>query len=278
MSLVAEAARLVTGSGTAAMTVRIVLILAGTVAVVRIFDRMLAHRFRRASRHVEMEETSYRLLRRLVNVGIYILGIGVAVYTVPQLRQLSYALFASAGFIGIVVGFAAQEALGNIIAGIFIVLFDPFEVDNNIETQQHYGTVEDITLRQTIIRTPSNERVVVPNAKILDDYIINYSKDETRSRYEVQFAVSYDEDVDAVREIMLEAADGHELTETGESEVILKDLDDSAMILELRIWAEDRPTVWRAGQELREGIKKRFDEEGVTIPFPQRTIHRVDGA
>ncbi|MDY6761740.1 MAG: mechanosensitive ion channel family protein [Candidatus Nanohaloarchaea archaeon] len=276
MGLQQQAAAIISGSSVLSVAVRVVLVLLGTWVAARLFDRVMRHRFAAAHESMDISQTSSRLLLRLADAAIYIIGVGVAVYTVPQLRQLSFALFASASVIGIVIGFAAQEALGNIIAGIFIAIFRPFRVSDRIETQDHYGKVEDITLRQTVITTPSNERVIVPNAKILDDYIINYSITEEKSRYEIQIGIAYQEDIDQAREIMLEEAEDHELTETGESEVIVKDLSDSAVVMELRIWAEDRVDAWRAGQELREQVKKRFDDEGVTIPFPQRTVSYLD--
>ncbi|MFB6166946.1 MAG: mechanosensitive ion channel family protein [Candidatus Nanohaloarchaea archaeon] len=272
MPLPDTALSLVLADSVPAAFLRVVLILAATVIASRVFDRFLQHHFRAVSRRMEIGRTSYRLIRRLITMGIYIVGFALAVYTVPGLRNLSFALFASAGFMGIVLGFAAQQSLGNIIAGVFIAIFDPFHVGDRIETQQHYGEVEDITLRQTIIKTPSNERVIVPNASILDDYIINYSITEEKSRYDIQISIAYGESIDEAREIMLEEADDHELTETGESEVIVDELSDSSVVLELRLWSEDRGEAWRAGQDLRESIKKRFDEEGVKIPFPQRTL------
>lgn len=256
----------------AMIAARVGIVLVATVIVAKLFDRVIEHRFRRITREMDVSRTSSLLLRRLSKAAIYIVGVAFAIYTVPGLRQLSYALLASAGFIGIVIGFAAQQAFSNIIAGIFIALFRPFRVGDKIEAQTHYGTVEDITLRQTIINKPSNERVIVPNAKILDDYIINYSIREEKSRYPVTFGISYGSSIDRAKDIMLEEADSHELTETGESEVIVKDLAESAVVLELRIWAHDRGEAWQAGQELRETIKKRFDREDITIPFPQRTL------
>ncbi|MDY6769538.1 MAG: mechanosensitive ion channel family protein [Candidatus Nanohaloarchaea archaeon] len=276
MPLHGEVVAFLQGGSAAAVAARIGVIMLATVVTARLFDRVIEHRFRSASQRMDVGRTSYRVVRRLVDAGIYITGFGIAVYTVPQLRQLSFALFASASVIGIVIGFAAQQAFGNIIAGIFIAVFTPFRVGDRIETQQHYGSVEDITLRQTIIATPSNERVIVPNAKILDDYIINYSITDEKSRYSIQVGIAYHEDIDEARGIMLEEADAHELTDGGESEVIVKDLSDSAVVLELRLWAQDRVDAWQAGQDLRETIKKRFDEEGITIPFPQRTLSYLD--
>lgn len=254
---------------------RVGTVLVATFIVAKLFDRVIEHRFHSITREMDVSRTSSLLLRRLSKAAIYMIGIAFAIYTVPGLRQLSYALLASAGFIGIVIGFAAQQAFSNIIAGIFIAIFRPFRVGDKIEAQAHYGTVEDITLRQTIINKPSNERVIVPNAKILDDYIINYSIRDEKSRYPVTFGISYGDSIDEAKEIMLEEADQHELTETGESEVIVKELAESAVLLELRIWAHDRGEAWQAGQELRETIKKRFDREDITIPFPQRTISHL---
>ncbi len=272
MEVIQPAVALLSGTEPLSIAVRVVLTLAATVVVARSTTSLMDRHFRRVSERMDVSKTSSRLLRRLASASIYVLGIGVAVYMIPGAKQLSYALFASAGFLGIVIGFAAQAAISNIIAGIFIALFDPFRVGDKIETQTHYGTVEDITLRHTVINTPSNERVIVPNAKILDEYIINYSITDEKSRYAVEIGISYEDSIDEARDIMLEEADGHELTETGESSVRVKNLGDNGVVLELRIWAHDRGDAWAAGQELRESIKKRFDEAGITIPFPQRRL------
>lgn len=251
---------------------KVVAVMALTYLIARLFDDLLEDHFRRVSRRVAMRKTSYMLLRRLITLTIYLIGFGAAIYIVPQLRQLSLALFASAGFIGIVLGLAAQSALSNVISGVFLVLFQPFRIGDMIETQEHYGWIEDITLRHTVIQTPANERVVIPNAQISDDYIINYSLRETKCRFDVDVGIAYDEDINKARQIMLEEADKHELTYNEESEVIVKELGDSSVVLQLRIWGTDRMEAWRAGQDIREAIKNRFDEEDITIPFPQRTV------
>ncbi len=255
---------------------KVVVVLISTYLAVKIFDRVLKRYFRRISKEMDIETTSYVLLRRLVRVSIYILGISSAIYTVPSLRQISVAMFASAGFAGIVIGFAAKEAFSNIISGIFIAIFQPFHVGDKLEVDKYYGTVEDITLRQTVLQTPSNERVIFPNTTMVNSNILNYSIREEKSRYEVTFMISYESDIDKAREIIMEEVAEHSLTEEEESDVIVKDLADSGVTLELRIWASDRGDAWIAGQDLRESIKKRFDGEGITIPFPQRTISYLE--
>ncbi len=257
----------------ARIALRVLVILTGTVVVARLFGGVLGRHFNRVSAEMAVSRTSRRLLQRMLTAGIYVVGIGLAVYSVPALRGLSVAMFASAGVIGIVIGFAAQQSVANIIAGVLIAVSEPFRVGDKIEAQTHYGMVEDITLRQTVINTPSNERVIVPNAKILDDYIVNYSIRDEKSRYPVRFTIAYRDDIDEARDIIIEEADAHPLTEQGESKVIVPDLGDNGVVLELRLWSHDRGDAWQAGQDLRESIKKRFDEESITIPFPQRTVH-----
>ncbi|MDY6789091.1 MAG: mechanosensitive ion channel family protein [Candidatus Nanohaloarchaea archaeon] len=259
-----------------AVAVKVVTVLIATYIAVKIFDEVLRRHFRRVSRQMDLEKTSYVLVRRLIRATIYIIGVSSAIYMIPSLRQLSVALFASAGFAGIIIGFAAREAFSNIISGIFIAIFQPFSVGDNIEIENYYGTVEDITLRQTLLKTPSNERVVFPNNTMLNSNLMNYSLREEKSRYEVRFMISYDSDIDRAKDIILEEAEEHELTEHGESSVIVKDLADSGVVLELRIWAGDRGNAWSAGQDLRESVKKRFDQEGIRIPFPQRTISYLE--
>lgn len=265
----------------AILLLKLVGIVIGTVLTARFFDRLLKsrleNRFKSASKEMEISRTSYTLLKRFMNAGIYIMGAALLVHTIPGLRQISYALFASAGFLGIVVGFAAQEAFSNIISGIFIAIFNPFRVGDKIEASAQYGTVEDITLRHTVIKTPDNERVIVPNTKIVNDNIKNYSIIDEKSRFRVEIPISYHDDIDQAKEIILEEADAHELTQKGESSVIIKNLADSGVLLELRLWSHDRADAWQAGTDLRETIKQRFDEEDITIPFPQRTISYLDG-
>lgn len=256
-----------------ALLLRVALILVATSLISRVAGKLLDRRFRKFTSRMEVSRTSSVLLRRLMKVSIWLVGIGVAIYTVPQLRSLSTALFASAGFLSIVVGFAAKDALGNVVSGIFIAMFEPFRVGDKIETRTQYGEVEDITLRHTVLKSPSNERIIMPNSSILNDDIKNYSIIDEKSRYSVPVTISYSDDIGEARDIILDVADTHELTETGESTVIAKDLGDNGVTLDLRIWGHDRGEVWQAGQEIREQIKERFDEEGITIPFPQRTLH-----
>lgn len=251
---------------------KIVLILVLTEITAKIFNKFVEKRLSNVSRRMEVNKTSSILLKKLLRVGIYIIGVSLAVYTVPSLRKLSLTIFASAGFLGIVVGFAAQQTLSNLVAGVFIAGFEPFRVGDSLTTRDHYGEVEDITLRHTIIVTPDNDRVIVPNSKIVDDYLINHSIKNEVSRFGLEIGISYEDSIDRAKEIIEEELKSNEHALTGKSNIIVSDLSESAVILKLFVWGETRGEAWQGTQELRESIKKSFDQEGITITFPQRTI------
>ena len=252
---------------------KILLILVLTHIFAKLFDRFIENKFMKVSKRMEVKKTSSVLLKKLIKAGIYIVGISLAVYTVPSLRQISITLFASAGFIGIVVGFAAQQTLSNIVAGIFIAGFEPFRVGDNLTTREHYGTVEDITLRHTVIVKPDNDRVIIPNSMIVDDYIINHSIKNEVSRFEIKVGISYRDDIDRARELIQDELKENEKAMEGKSSILVSDLSDSAVVLKVFIWGKNRGDAWTAAQELRESIKKRFDREGIIIPYPQRTVY-----
>jgi len=263
-------------NGSLILGLKVAAVLLATYLFRQLFDNALKRRFKNITKQMDINKTSYTVMSKLTGVGIYLLGIGIAIYMVPSLRRLSIGIMASAGFLGIVIGFAAQEAMSNIISGVFIAIFTPFRVGDTINANAQYGTVEDITLRHTVIKTPDNERVIVPNTKILSNDIVNYSIIDEKSRFHVEIPISYRDDIDEAKDIILDEADNHPLTQKDESTVITKNLGDSGVILELRLWSHDRGDAWQAGQDIRESVKKRFDEADITIPFPQRTVSYLD--
>jgi small-conductance mechanosensitive channel len=204
---------------------------------------------------------------------------------IPGMSGIWVSLFASAGVIAIVVGFAAQQVFSNVISGVFIAVFKPFRVGDRITVKGEYGTVEDITLRHTVIRTWKNEYVIIPNAKIGEENITNYSIKDPTIVGTLDIGISYDSDIDKARKIMLEEALKHEdtlknsrgadsdfLKREEKARVRLTELTDSSQKMVLYFWAADKPTEMKIKYALTEAIKKRFDREGIEIPFPYRTI------
>ncbi|MCD4768138.1 MAG: mechanosensitive ion channel family protein, partial [Methanosarcinales archaeon] len=194
--------------------------------------------------------------------------------------------FAGAGFAGIIIGFAAQSTLANIMSGISLAVFHPFRVGDIVTIHNEYGTISDLTLRHTVVVTWDNRRLIIPNSIISEEAIINWSIEDPTVIWPVNIGISYDSDIDLARSIMEAEARDHpnvmdhyevsrihlEVTEGSEVKVLLTELGDFAVNLRLMIWVRDRSLAYFTGCELMESIKKRFDVEGIEIPFPYRTI------
>ncbi len=264
----------------------IVFIIFLTVIVAKITDRLLKAYFILASKKMRIDETTYGLVRRVVVALVYFAGVLIIVFSIPGLRDISVALFAGAGFAGIVVGMAAQNTLSNIIAGIALATFRPFRVGDLLTIHEEYGRVTDITLGYTKIRTWDNRRLNIPNHIISDEAIINWSIDDPTVNWTITIGISYDSDIDLARKIMLEEAKKHKnvmnyeqiqhfqptLQKGEEMSVLLTQLGDFAVNMKLYLWISDRSLAFSTGCEIMESIKKRFDKEGIEIPFPYRTI------
>lgn len=257
-----------------------------TFVSAKMADRLLKAYFQFASKKMKIDETTYGLVRRIIVAMVYFSGFLVIIFNIESLRDLSIALFAGAGFAGIVVGMAAQNTLSNIIAGIALATFRPFRVGDLLTIHGEYGKVTDITLGYTKIKTWDNRRLNIPNHIISDEAIINWSIDDPTVNWTIDVGISYDSNIDLARSIMIDEARKHKNVmayedlqkhnshekKGDEISVRLTELGDFAVNLRLYVWIKDRSVGFTTGCDLRESIKKRFDAEGIEIPFPYRTI------
>ena len=247
----------------------------GTVIVAHVINRALVTYFKFASDKLKIDETTYTVVRRILTITIYIIGIAVVITLIPGLPDLMLGMAAGAGIAAIVIGFAAQKVLSNVFGGISIAIYRPFRVGDVVEMEDEYGTIEDITLRHTVIRTWQNKMQIIPNSRISEDTIINWTIEDLTVLWKVDFGISYDSDIDLARSIILDEIDKHPDVmheEDKEAKVRVTELGDFAVKLRATFWVSDRPTAWGTGAEIRESVKKRFDREGVEIPFPYRTV------
>ncbi len=264
----------------------IVLIVFLTVLTARIVDKLLVTQMRMMNNKMNIDQTSYSIIRHSSVAVVYMMGLVVVVSSIPFLEKISVALLAGAGFAGIIVGLAAQSTLGNIISGISLAVFRPFRVGDRVNVMNEYGKIIDITLRHTVVRTWDNRRLIIPNSIIGDEAIINWSIEDPTVRWLVDVGISYDSDIDLARNIMLEEARKHinvmthvELKKYDSAfpreeviQVLVTELGDYAVNMRMYFWCVDRKFCFSTGCDLRESIKKRFDAEGVEIPFPYRTV------
>ncbi|MEO1203230.1 MAG: mechanosensitive ion channel family protein, partial [Pseudomonadota bacterium] len=178
------------------------------------------------------------------------------------------AALAGVGVAGIAIGFAAQDSVANVISGILIFWDKPFVVGDWIETEGEYGKVTNITLRTTRIRTPQNTYIVVPNKRIIDEVLENYSK-HGEMRVDVTVGIAYKEDISEARAALIESASGVEgVLDDPKPDVVVDELGGSSVNLKVRGWVKTGDDRRRVYFRLAEASKTALDDAGIEIPFP----------
>lgn len=245
---------------------------------------LMTRSMEKASDDLRVDATRYKFLKNAVTSIIVIVTTAIVIYMIPSWRSLAITLFAGAGILVAILGFAAQEAFSNIIGGVFIVMFRPFRVGDVIKIRDDlFGHVDDINLRHTVIVNFENKRIIVPNAEMSRATIINNSIGDPRICEIVEFGISYDSDIGLAMKIIREEAIKHphildyrtaEQKATGKEvvEIATHRFEDSSLMIRAWCWAPDFHKARWLHWDLNKSIKERFDKEGVEIPFPYRTI------
>jgi len=220
-----------------------------------------------------VEPTLARFLRSLVGVGLKAL-LFVSVLGMVGIETTSF--IAVLGGAALAVGLALQGSLSNFAGGVLILLFRPFRVGQVIETQGSLGTVNEIGILHTVLKTFDNRTIIIPNGDLANDRIVNLSLEENR-RAEWTFGVSYDDDIRKVRETLTEVLQAEErLLAEPEPTIVISAFADSSVNFMVRAWVP-AGDLWPVTWEVNEQAKLAFDEKGITIPFPQRDLHVRSG-
>ena len=222
----------------------------------------------------QVDDTVVRYVVRLKNLLLFLIASVIYASLVPGLRALMGTMVAGAGITALVVGFAAKSTLANLISGLSLAVYRPIRIGDNLSIEGEYCTVEDITLRHTIVRTWQLKRLIIPNAKLDEMTVTNYSIINPKMRCTVEFGVSYDTDIDLARRLILEEADRCPHRDKGSDEPIVRVISHGDFSIGLRLYMQV-PNVddYYLGRFwILEHVKKRFDLEGVEIPFPYRTV------
>ena len=222
----------------------------------------------------QINEEVVRYIMRIKNLLIFLLAGLFYASLVPGLRALMGTMVAGAGITALVVGFAAKSTLANLISGLSLAVYRPFRIGDKVSIDNEYSTVEDITLRHTIVRTWQHKRLIIPNAKLDEMTVTNYSIIDPRMRCTVEFGVSYDTDIDLAKRLILEEANNCPHRDKEAEEPVVRVISHGEFSIGLRayLWVLEVDDFWMARFWLLEQIKKRFDREGVEIPFPYRTL------
>ncbi len=243
----------------------------------RAFNRFMKAR----ATDINVDLTNYKFLGNALSFIIFTIGLMFAVREYPPLHAFAGSVLAGAGILAAVIGFASQQAFSNIISGIFIIIFKPFRVNDRLRIKDIYsGFVEDITLRHTVLRDIENRRIIVPNAVINSEILVNSDLVEDAISRHIEIGISYKANIDHAKRIMAEEIINHPASldrrtttqkEEGKPEVKISviRLTDFAVVLRGNAWAQTQVLSAEMHCDLLESIKKRFDTEGVEIALPQ---------
>ena len=206
------------------------------------------------------------------NLVYWALLVVVIIAAIDRLGIETTSLIAVMGAAGLAVGLALQGSLSNFAAGVLIVIFRPYRVGDFVEAAGVSGSVEQVQILTTILKTPDNKQIIVPNSAIMSSIITNYSANETR-RVDLTIGVSYDDDLDKVQKTLQAIVDADErILEDPACVIRVHELADSSVNFVVRPWVA-AGDYWGVYWDLTETIKKRFDQEGISFPFPQQDVH-----
>jgi small conductance mechanosensitive channel len=212
------------------------------------------------------------LIRLSKNTIYYALIAVVILASLEQLGINTTSALAAFGAVGLAVGLAVKDSLSNFAAGVMIALFQPFKLGHYVEAAGTSGTVMDVGMFNTTLLTPDNKRVIVPNRLIYNDTIVNYSAEDTR-RVDMVFGIGYEDDIDRARQLIesVIAADSRILADPAPA-VAVDELADSSVNFVVRPWCK-KEDYWDVRFAMMEQIKIVFDQNGISIPYPQQDVH-----
>jgi small conductance mechanosensitive channel len=235
----------------------------------RIIVRLLTRGMRKVMEQQDVDKTLISFVSNFVSM---VLLIFVIIAAISALGIQTTSFIAILGAAGLAIGLALQGSLSNFAAGVLIVLFRPYKVGDWIEAAGISGSVEEVQMLTTVLKTGDNKQVIVPNSQIMNSIITNYSANDKR-RVDMTVGVSYEDNLDKVRKTLEElvSADDRILDDPA-CTIAVSELADSSVNFVLRPWVA-AADYWGVKSDLTEAIKKRFDEEGISFPFPQQDVH-----
>ncbi len=235
----------------------------------RIVARLVTKGLRKVMQSHEVD----KILETFVcNLVYWALMFFVIIAAINQIGVQTTSMIAVVGAAGLAVGLALQGSLANFASGVLIVMFRPYRVGDFVEAAGIAGVVLQVQILTTILKTGDNKQIIIPNGQIMSSIITNYSANDTR-RIDMTVGVSYDDDLDKVRSTIKELVDADDrILKDPECLIAVSELADSSVNFTVRPWVK---TVDYSGVmfDMTEAIKKRFDQEGISFPFPQQDVH-----
>ena len=233
--------------------------------VVRIISNLMQKALRKGG-------TDEMLVKFLGNITYGVLLVAVVLAAIDTLGVNVTSLMAILGAAGLAVGLALKDSLGNFAAGVMIIIFRPFKIGDFITAGGVSGVVDEIGLFATLMHTGDNQRIIVPNSSILGGNITNTSALPTR-RVDLVFGIGYNDNIGQARDIIMSVIEAEErILEDPAPAVAVGELADSSVNLNVRPWVNSGD-YWPVRADLLETIKVKFDEAGISIPYPQQDVY-----
>ena len=241
--------------------------------VIFIVGRWVARALKRlAVRMMKKADVDQTLISFVGNLTYIALLVFVIIAALNQLGIQTTSFIAIIGAAGLAIGLALQGSLANFAAGVLMIIFRPFKVGDYVEAAGVAGVVEQVQIFTTQLKTPDNKTLIIPNASVTGGTITNYSAKDTR-RVDMVIGVGYGDDLKKVREILEDIlAKDDRILEDPAPTIGVLELGDNSVNFAVRPWVKTED-YWAAYFDVTETVKRRFDEEGISIPFPQRDVH-----
>jgi len=223
-------------------------------------------------RLMERSKIDPTIIRFVGNLAYIALLAFVIIAALGQLGIQTASFIAVVGAAGLAIGLALQGSLSNFAAGFLMIVFKPFKVGDFIEGAGVAGTVEEISIFTTVLNSPDNKTIIIPNSKLTDDNIVNWTVKGTR-RVDMVMGIGYEDDIDKARQIMIDVISKEtRILKSPATQISVSELADSSVNFTVRPWVNSGD-YWDVYFELNEAFKKEFDAQGISIPYPQRDIH-----
>jgi small conductance mechanosensitive channel len=235
----------------------------------RLIAKLIAKGILKALKIRNIDDTVARFIHNVTYGALYVF---VIIAALSQLGIQTASFITIIGAAGLAIGLALQGSLSNFASGVLMIIFRPFKIGDYVEAGGKSGTVEDIQIFCTQLKTPDNKVVIIPNSAIMDDSIVNYSTKEIR-RVDLKIGVSYDAYLPEVKALLTKTVEANEkVLHTEGYKIAVLELGDSSVNFVVRTWAKT-PEYWDVYFELTESIKLALDENNIGIPYPQMDVH-----
>lgn len=255
------------------------LVLTGTWIVASLIKNLLKHYVLPFATQTDTD-IDERLIRIVDLVLVYVVWLAGILIALRSIGIEITAFLASMGILGLAVALAAQTILSNVLAGVTLTADPSIEIGNRVEVLGYFGDVERINIHKTVIRTRDNQLVSIPNDVLAKEVVVNWDQPKALTRMELTVGVAYDTDVDLatrlIEDVLDEISEDHHVSDEHPPEVILDGFGDNALEFSIYLWL-DSPRRRRIVRDaVNRQIVTRFRDEDITIPFPQRVVHRGD--